>query len=114
VVWTGLIWLRPVEGSCEHGNEPFGSIKSLGILSVCPFQFLQYYPFSSVICGISSSATISSFLSLSEPVYAVGHLMKHISPDVSHHSSIIIHHDLLSYNFSVESIMYLYSCMHRK
>jgi hypothetical protein len=30
VVWTGLIWLRigPVEGPCEHGNEPSGSIKS--------------------------------------------------------------------------------------
>jgi hypothetical protein len=29
VVQTGLIWLRigPVEGSCEHGNEPSGSVK---------------------------------------------------------------------------------------
>jgi hypothetical protein len=29
-VWTGLIWLRigtQVAGSCEHGNEPLGSIK---------------------------------------------------------------------------------------
>ena len=27
--WTGLIWLRigQVEGSCECGNEPSGSIK---------------------------------------------------------------------------------------
>jgi hypothetical protein len=29
MVWIGLIWLRiwPVEGSCEHGNEPSDSIK---------------------------------------------------------------------------------------
>jgi hypothetical protein len=29
VVWTGLIWLRigPLKVSCEHGNEPLGSIK---------------------------------------------------------------------------------------
>jgi hypothetical protein len=28
MVWTGSIWLRigPVKGSCEHGNEPSGSI----------------------------------------------------------------------------------------
>jgi hypothetical protein len=25
-MWTGLIWLR-MEGYCEHGNEPSGSIK---------------------------------------------------------------------------------------
>jgi hypothetical protein len=27
--WIGLIWLRigTVEGSCQHGNEPSGSIK---------------------------------------------------------------------------------------
>jgi hypothetical protein len=24
---TGFIWLRIVAGSCEHGNEPSGSIK---------------------------------------------------------------------------------------
>jgi hypothetical protein len=29
MVPTGLIWLRieTVKGSCEHGNEPLGSIK---------------------------------------------------------------------------------------
>jgi hypothetical protein len=29
VIWIGLVWLRigTVEGSCEHGNEPSGSIK---------------------------------------------------------------------------------------
>jgi hypothetical protein len=28
-VWTGCIWLRigPSGGSCEHGNDPLGSIK---------------------------------------------------------------------------------------
>jgi hypothetical protein len=28
-LWTGFNWLRlgPVAGSCEHGNEPSGSIK---------------------------------------------------------------------------------------
>jgi hypothetical protein len=32
-----MIWLRigPVEGSCEHGNEPPGSIKYWEILSSC-------------------------------------------------------------------------------
>jgi hypothetical protein len=33
-VWTGSIWLR-IEtsgGSCEHGNEPLGSIKCLEVL----------------------------------------------------------------------------------
>jgi hypothetical protein len=34
VVWTGSIWLRigTVEGSCEHGNEPSGSIKRWEVL----------------------------------------------------------------------------------
>jgi hypothetical protein len=34
VVWTGSIWLRngPVEGSCEHGNEPLGSIQCWKVL----------------------------------------------------------------------------------
>jgi hypothetical protein len=34
VVLTGLIWLRigTVEGSCEHGNEPSGSIKCWKVL----------------------------------------------------------------------------------
>jgi hypothetical protein len=32
VVWTRLIGLRPVEDSCEHGNEPFGSIKCSEVL----------------------------------------------------------------------------------
>jgi hypothetical protein len=34
MVWTGSIWLRigPVEGSCEHGNEPSGSIKCWEVL----------------------------------------------------------------------------------
>jgi hypothetical protein len=35
MVWTGSNWLRigtsPVEGSCEHGDEPSGSLKLLGI-----------------------------------------------------------------------------------
>jgi hypothetical protein len=32
--WIGLIWLRIgiVEGSCEHGNEPSGSIKYWEVL----------------------------------------------------------------------------------
>jgi hypothetical protein len=32
--WIGLIWLRigPVKGSCEHGNEPTGSIKCWEVL----------------------------------------------------------------------------------
>jgi hypothetical protein len=37
VVWTGLIWfrIRPVEDSCEHGNDPSGS-KNVGkFLSSC-------------------------------------------------------------------------------
>jgi hypothetical protein len=27
--WTGYVWLRigPVARSCEHGNEPSGSVK---------------------------------------------------------------------------------------
>jgi hypothetical protein len=34
MVWIGLIWLRiePVEGSCEHGNKPPGSIKCWEVL----------------------------------------------------------------------------------
>jgi hypothetical protein len=34
MVLIGLIWLkiRSVEGSCEHGNEPSGSIKCLEVL----------------------------------------------------------------------------------
>jgi hypothetical protein len=34
VLWTGLMWSRigPVEGPCEHGNEPSGSIKCWEIL----------------------------------------------------------------------------------
>jgi hypothetical protein len=34
MVWTGLIWLRyrPVDNSCEHGDEPSGSIKYWVIL----------------------------------------------------------------------------------
>jgi hypothetical protein len=33
MVWTGLNWLRigTSEGSCEHGDEPSGSVKLLGI-----------------------------------------------------------------------------------
>jgi hypothetical protein len=33
--WIGLIWLRigQVDGSCEHGNEPSGSIKRWEILA---------------------------------------------------------------------------------
>jgi hypothetical protein len=29
IIWSGFIWIRmkPVEGSCEHGNEHSGSIK---------------------------------------------------------------------------------------
>jgi hypothetical protein len=30
MVWIGMMWLRiegPVKDSCEHGNEPSGSIK---------------------------------------------------------------------------------------
>jgi hypothetical protein len=32
-VWTGFVWLwtGTSEGSCEHGNEPSGSIKCLEI-----------------------------------------------------------------------------------
>jgi hypothetical protein len=34
--WSGMDWIdlaqRPVEGSCEHGNEPSGSIKCWVIL----------------------------------------------------------------------------------
>jgi hypothetical protein len=35
--WIGLIWLRigTVEVSCEHGNEPSGSIKEGNFLSGC-------------------------------------------------------------------------------
>jgi hypothetical protein len=34
MVWTGFIWLRigTVEGTCEHGNEPWRSIKCWDIL----------------------------------------------------------------------------------
>jgi hypothetical protein len=37
VVWTVSIWLRTgtVEGSCEHGNEPSGSINAGKFLSSC-------------------------------------------------------------------------------
>jgi hypothetical protein len=33
MVWTESNWLRigTVEGSCEHGDEPLGSLKLLGI-----------------------------------------------------------------------------------
>jgi hypothetical protein len=33
-VWTGFSWLRmgPAVGSCEHGNEFSGSIKSVEFL----------------------------------------------------------------------------------
>jgi hypothetical protein len=30
MVWIGLVWLRI--GSCEHGNEPSGSIKCWEVL----------------------------------------------------------------------------------
>jgi hypothetical protein len=32
--WGGMDWidLGPVEGSCEHGNEPSGSIKCWNVL----------------------------------------------------------------------------------
>jgi hypothetical protein len=32
--WDGMDWidLRPVESSCEHGNEPPGSIKCWEVL----------------------------------------------------------------------------------
>jgi hypothetical protein len=35
VVWIGFIWLitGKVAGSCEHGNEPSGSIKDGNILT---------------------------------------------------------------------------------
>jgi hypothetical protein len=34
MIWTGFMWLRigQVEGPCEHGNEPSGSIKFWEIL----------------------------------------------------------------------------------
>jgi hypothetical protein len=38
IEWDGVDWINlaqdrgPVEGSCEHGNEPSGSIKSWEIL----------------------------------------------------------------------------------
>jgi hypothetical protein len=34
MIWIGLIWLRigTSWGSCEHGYEPSGSIKSWGVL----------------------------------------------------------------------------------
>jgi hypothetical protein len=34
VVWTGFSWLRIRNnaGSCEHGNEPLGSIKCWEII----------------------------------------------------------------------------------
>jgi hypothetical protein len=34
MVWTGLVWLRigTVGGSCEHGNEPSGSINVWEVL----------------------------------------------------------------------------------
>jgi hypothetical protein len=37
MVWIGLNCLRTgrVEGSCEHGNEPLGSIKCLEVLESC-------------------------------------------------------------------------------
>jgi hypothetical protein len=36
MVWIGLMWLRigPVEGSCEHGNEPSVSMKCWKILEL--------------------------------------------------------------------------------
>jgi hypothetical protein len=36
MVWIGLIWLRigPVEGSCEHGIEPSGSIECWEVLEL--------------------------------------------------------------------------------
>jgi hypothetical protein len=35
--WGGMDWIdlaedRPVKGSCEHGNEPLGSIKSWEVI----------------------------------------------------------------------------------
>jgi hypothetical protein len=32
--WNGMDWIgiEPVEGSCEHGNEPSGSIKFWEVL----------------------------------------------------------------------------------
>jgi hypothetical protein len=38
IVWGGMDWINlaqdrdPLEGSCEHGNEPSGSIKCWEIL----------------------------------------------------------------------------------
>jgi hypothetical protein len=34
MLWTGSMWLRIglVEDSCEHGDEPSGSIKFRGVL----------------------------------------------------------------------------------
>jgi hypothetical protein len=31
MVWTGLNWLSIGTSSCEHGDEPSGSLKLLGI-----------------------------------------------------------------------------------
>jgi hypothetical protein len=42
--WYGLDWLGsgqgPVEGSCEHGNEPSGSIKFWEVLEWLSFAFI--------------------------------------------------------------------------
>jgi hypothetical protein len=40
IVWGSMDWIylaqRPVEGSCEHGNEPLGSINFGKFVSSCP------------------------------------------------------------------------------
>jgi hypothetical protein len=42
-VWTGSNWLRiwTSGGSCEHGDEPWGSLKLLGIISVRTTHYLS-------------------------------------------------------------------------
>jgi hypothetical protein len=63
VVWTGLSWLRigPVEGSCEHGNEPSGSIKCWEVLEyVHNWQLLKKgsAPWSRLVTDISALRVI--------------------------------------------------------
>jgi hypothetical protein len=44
-VWIGFLWLRmgPVAGSCEHGNEPSGSIKGGEFLDLI-YKFQDLIP----------------------------------------------------------------------
>jgi hypothetical protein len=77
--WTGLVW-GPVEGSCEHGNEPADSITFLGNSWVAAqlaasqeglisMEFVNLYLIKTYI---SSHFPIITYLSVASIAHLVG------------------------------------------